>query len=58
LKFTGAVETGGEAKLAINEGRVRRNGRICLQRGGKLRHGDIVGYDGFLWRISGGNADK
>lgn len=40
LKFAGAVGTGGEAKLAIQEGEVRVNGEVCTMRGKKLRPGD------------------
>ena len=40
LKFAGAVETGGEAKLLIQEGRVSVNGQVCTMRGKKLRPGD------------------
>lgn len=40
LKFAGAVETGGEAKLAIQGGEVKVNGAPCAMRGKKLRPGD------------------
>lgn len=42
LKFAGAVETGGEAKAIIQEGQVAVNGEVCLQRGRKLRSGDVA----------------
>ena len=42
LKFAGAVETGGDAKLIIQEGRVTVNGEVCTMRGKKLRPGDTV----------------
>lgn len=42
LKFAGLVETGGEAKLLIQEGEVSVNGEVCLMRGKKLRCGDVV----------------
>ena len=42
LKFSGAVETGGDAKRIIQEGRVSVNGEICAMRGKKLRPGDVV----------------
>jgi ribosome-associated protein len=42
LKFAAIAETGGEAKLMIQEGEVSVNGDICLQRGKKIRPGDIV----------------
>ena len=46
LKFAGAVETGGEAKLIIQEGRVTVNGETCTMRGKKLRPGDRAIVDG------------
>lgn len=46
LKFSGAVETGGEAKLIIQEGRVSVNGEPCTMRGKKMRPGDTALIDG------------
>ena len=40
LKFAGLVETGGEAKLVIQDGGVTVNGEVCTMRGRKLRPGD------------------
>ena len=48
LKFAGAVETGGDAKLIIQEGRVSVNGEVCTMRGKKMRSGDRVVIDGEL----------
>ncbi len=46
LKFAGAVETGGDAKLIVQEGRVTVNGETCTMRGKKLRPGDRAVIDG------------
>lgn len=46
LKFAGAVETGGDAKRIIQEGRVTVNGESCAMRGKKLRPGDRAVIDG------------
>ncbi len=46
LKFSGAVETGGDAKRMIQEGRVAVNGETCTMRGKKLRPGDRAAIDG------------
>lgn len=46
LKFAGAVETGGEAKQAVQEGQVMVNGEVCTMRGKKCRPGDVVVLDG------------
>ena len=51
LKFAGAVETGGEAKLLIQEGGVRVNGQTCTQRGKKLRPGDRAELDGRIYVV-------
>ncbi len=45
LKFAGAVETGGDAKLIIQEGRVAVNGEVCTMRGKKMRPGDRAVID-------------
>ena len=46
LKLAGLVETGGEAKLLIQNGQVEVNGEVCTMRGKKLRPGDSVTPDG------------
>ena len=51
LKFAGAVETGGEAKLAIQGGEVRVNGQPCAMRGRKLYPGDRAELDGQVFVV-------
>ena len=51
LKWVGAVQTGGEAKLMIQEGEVRVNGAIETQRGRKLVSGDRVILNGKTYRV-------
>ena len=46
LKYAGLVGTGGEAKLAIQNGEVLVNGEPCTMRGKKLRPGDRTELDG------------
>lgn len=46
LKFSGAAETGGEAKEAIQAGEVSVNGEVCTMRGKKLRPGDRADWGG------------
>lgn len=46
LKFAAAVQTGGEAKIVIQEGGVTVNGEVCTMRGRKIRPGDDVCFDG------------
>ena len=53
LKFAAAVESGGEAKEAVQEGRVTVNGETCTMRGKKLRPGDRFTFDGKTFEIHG-----
>ena len=52
LKFSGACETGGEAKLAIEDGEVLVNGEVCTMCGKKLRPGDRVEIDGISYEVA------
>jgi ribosome-associated protein len=45
LKFINVVEGGGAAKNLILDGMVKVNGEVVLQRGKKLRDGDIVEFE-------------
>ena len=45
LKYEGLCETGGHAKIRIQEGEVKVNGEVCTMRGKKLRSGDSVTID-------------
>lgn len=42
LKAANVVGTGGEAKVLIQTGEVRVNGKVETRRGLKLREGDVV----------------
>ena len=42
LKLTGAVQTGGMAKVLIQSGGVLLDGEVCTMRGKKLRGGETV----------------
>lgn len=44
MKLASMTGTGGEAKMLIQDGQVKVNGEICLQRGKKLRPGDTVSF--------------
>lgn len=46
LKAAGLVESGVDAKFAIQDGEVKVNGKVEIQRGKKLVGGDIVEYNG------------
>ena len=46
LKLTGAAQTGGHAKILVQDGHVLVNGELCEMRGKKLRPGDTVTVKG------------
>ena len=46
LKAANLVESGGEAKMVIQDGEVMVNGVVETQRGKKLYDGDVVLFDG------------
>jgi ribosome-associated protein len=46
LKFMDFVQSGGHAKIMIQEGNVKVNGVTEYQRGKKLKDGDIVEVEG------------
>lgn len=52
LKFAAAVQTGGEAKVVIQEGDVTVNGEVCTMRGRKLRPGDDVCFQGKRYTVT------
>ncbi|MDD6226120.1 MAG: RNA-binding S4 domain-containing protein [bacterium] len=51
LKFSGLAETGGHAKLLVQNGQVMLNGEVCTMRGKKIRKGDKVLYDGVTLEV-------
>jgi ribosome-associated protein len=51
LKWVGAVQTGGEAKLLIQDGIVQVNGTIETRRGRQLVAGDRVTIEGKTYKV-------
>ena len=51
LKAAGFVESGVDAKYAIEDGLVSVNGETVYQRGKKLVDGDVVAYQGQTIKI-------
>jgi ribosome-associated protein len=51
LKLVGAVQTGGEAKLIIQDGGVKVNGKVETRRGRKLVAGDRIFVMGETYRV-------
>ncbi|USR90169.1 RNA-binding S4 domain-containing protein [Phormidium yuhuli AB48] len=52
LKWVGAVNTGGEAKLLIQDGEVLVNGAVETRRGRKLGVGDVVRVRGQSYEVA------
>lgn len=52
MKLAGLVGSGVEAKIVIQDGKVKVNGSTEFQRGKKLRNGDIVSYQGETIQIA------
>ena len=51
LKYAGIVQTGGEAKMMIQDGMIKLNKEVVIQRGKKIRKDDIIeieDYDTFV----------
>ncbi|WP_338441178.1 RNA-binding S4 domain-containing protein [Synechococcus elongatus IITB4] len=51
LKWMGAAQTGGEAKLYIQDGQVQVNGAVETRRGRQLREGDRVNFAGRVFLV-------
>ncbi len=52
LKSEGWVGTGGEAKVAIQEGQVRVNGEVETRRRRQLIVGDVIEFGTSLGRVT------
>jgi len=55
LKWSGAVMTGGQAKLMIQQGQVKVNGEVETRRSRKLYPGDRVEFQGETFLVKGGS---
>ena len=51
LKMCDAVQTGGHAKLVIQDGEVRVNGEVCTARGKKLSSGDSAEFENVIYTV-------
>ncbi len=51
LKWCGAADLGSYAKMFIQNGEVKVNGEVCLQRGKKLKVNDLVEFDGKIYKL-------
>ena len=51
LKNVSAVNTGGHAKIVIQEGEVKVNGEVCTMRGKKMRRGDSAEFERIIYDV-------
>ncbi len=51
LKMCDAVQTGGHAKIVIQDGEVKVNGEVCTSRGKKLRSGDSAEFERVIYIV-------
>ena len=51
MKLAGLVDSGVDAKIQIQEGFVKVNGKVELQRGKKIYAGDVIEFDGQQVRV-------
>jgi ribosome-associated protein len=56
LKLANLVESGAEAKPAVQSGLVRVNGEVETRRGRQLRRGDVVDLGGLAARVADASA--
>ena len=52
LQIKDVAQTGGHAKIMIQNGDIKVNGEICTQRGKKLQSGDIVEFESQKWIVT------
>lgn len=55
LKLAGLVETGGQAKAAIADGQVLRNGKIETRKTAKIRGNEVIECSGSILEIHDGS---
>ena len=51
LKLLQLVESGGQAKMVVDDGWVKLNGEVEFRKRAKIRVGDIVDFDGQIIKI-------
>ncbi len=58
LKYLRLAESGGHAKMMVDEGLVKRNGETEYRRRAKIRTGEILEVEGETIRIISGKKDQ
>ena len=51
LKLCDIAQTGGHAKILIQDGLVEVNGEVCDQRGRKIKLGDSIRFENTVWNV-------
>jgi ribosome-associated protein len=51
LKYSGLLDSGGDAKEVVIDGFVKVNGEVDRRRGRQLRDGDLVTFEGRTVRV-------
>lgn len=55
LKLAGLFDSGGQAKTAIAEGSVMRNGEVETRKTAKIRGGEVIQCGGYILEIHDGS---
>ena len=58
LKLSGAVSTGGQAKMLIEDGLISVNGEVCTLRGRKIYAGDKINFKNSVYRVENSHENK
>ncbi len=58
MKLSGLADTGGMAKMFIEDGLVKVNGEVCIQRGKKLYPGDKIFFGNSLFVVTSDDENK
>jgi len=53
LKLKNIAQTGGHAKMMVEEGLVKVNGTVEFRKRNKLRPGDLIELEGIIIEIKG-----
>lgn len=51
LKIADIVGTGGEAKIRVQSGEIKVNGKVELKRGLQLKDGDVIEAEGESFQV-------
>ena len=51
LKLCDIAQTGGHAKILIQDGLIEVNGEVCDQRGKKIKAGDKVRFENTVYTV-------